>query len=485
MSEITVIFLFKGKESKYKVKKEELKNIISKYSSDIGTNKEELTFMCNGRKIQDGTLEQIAKKGNQIKITVYPQANQKEKEKDKKEKEERLKDIIQNQLNKKLPEKDEEKIKVVLEDMCAMGKIVKEQILEEKKKNPEKFISIQEATKKENQNSDLFCLGLLAKNLEEQGMYTAIERQKSDKEEDQMAANATLQFLFNGMATKKKFGLNFELGDKRNKELLTNKAEQEKFNEKLKNKLSKEYKIPKEKIIVTYPQKGSYEVQVIFESAKFNDMEFDVDKFKESCKGDNNLKELCELKKVHKSIIMEGCKLSPNMLDYRGNRESGWGEGETRGGHNYIPPKGWKGYGLSVFDKYDEGDNNWIECDNNPKEWAIAYHGVGRDSSNPEFIAGLIAKTHFKPGANQVYSEDNDMYHPGNKVGDGVYCSPLPEIMDGYAGDCTCDGKRYKVGLMIRVKPDKIRASKDMPEYWVLNGTTDEMRPYRILLKEI
>jgi len=77
------------------------------------------------------------------------------------------------------------------------------------------------------------------------------------------------------------------------------------------------------------------------------------------------------------------------------------------------------------------------------------------------------------------------MYHPGNKVGDGVYCSPHPDIMDEYAGICSCDGKNYKVGLMIRVKPDKIRAPKDKKDYWVLNGTKDEMRPYRILLKEI
>ena len=59
--------------------------------------------------------------------------------------------------------------------------------------------------------------------------------------------------------------------------------------------------------------------------------------------------------------------------------------------------------------------------------------------------------------------------------------------MDYYAGKCkcTCDGKKYKVGFMLRVKPDKIRASKDKEDYWVLNGTIDEMRPYRILLKEI
>jgi hypothetical protein len=45
---------------------------------------------------------------------------------------------------------------------------------------------------------------------------------------------------------------------------------------------------------------------------------------------------------------MEGCKLAPNMLDSRGNIESGWWENEKRGGFDYYPPKGWKGFGLKV-----------------------------------------------------------------------------------------------------------------------------------------
>ena len=109
------------------------------------------------------------------------------------------------------------------------------------------------------------------------------------------------------------------------------------------------------------------------------------------------------------------------MLDNRGNRESGWGEGEKRGEHDYNPPKGWKGYGLNVYDKYDGGKNDWLDYDNNPNEWAIAYHGVGRASSNPEKIAGLIAKTGFKVGANQIYENDDDLFHLGKKVGKGVY----------------------------------------------------------------
>ena len=36
----------------------------------------------------------------------------------------------------------------------------------------------------------------------------------------------------------------------------------------------------------------------------------------------------------------------------------------------------------------------------------------------------------------------------------------------------------------MRVKPDKIRISSDNPDYWVLEPTDDEMRPYRLLVKE-
>ena len=38
--------------------------------------------------------------------------------------------------------------------------------------------------------------------------------------------------------------------------------------------------------------------------------------------------------------------------------------------------------------------------------------------------------------------------------------------------------------FMMRVKPDKIRSSNVSPKEWILDGTTNEMRPYRILLKE-
>ena len=38
---------------------------------------------------------------------------------------------------------------------------------------------------------------------------------------------------------------------------------------------------------------------------------------------------------------------------------------------------------------------------------------------------------------------------------------------------------------MVRVKNDKIRECKDNPNIWIVNGTSEEIRPYRILYKEI
>ena len=46
-----------------------------------------------------------------------------------------------------------------------------------------------------------------------------------------------------------------------------------------------------------------------------------------------------------------------------------------KGGKDYIPALGWKGFGFNVFDKYD--NNLWIGKNNSNGEWAFAYHGIG------------------------------------------------------------------------------------------------------------
>ena len=171
--------------------------------------------------------------------------------------------------------------------MCILGSILKEEIIEEKQSNPEKYISIEEATKEENEDSGIFCLGILAQNLEDIGIMTAIEKNSSEDEDSQNTADTVLEFITSGMIEKKKYSLHFDFGDERNEELLNDKNEQEKFNNKLRKKLSLEYNIPEEKVIVTNPQKGSYQVQVIFQTDTFNDDDVNLSKLKKKYNDDD------------------------------------------------------------------------------------------------------------------------------------------------------------------------------------------------------
>ena len=104
--------------------------------------------------------------------------------------------------------------------MCVLGDILNEEIIEEKEKEPEKFITIQEATKEEKINEAEFCLGILAQNLEDIGITTAIEKDLKNDEESKRESNTILEFLMNGMIEKKKYNFHFELGGKRDEELL-------------------------------------------------------------------------------------------------------------------------------------------------------------------------------------------------------------------------------------------------------------------------
>ena len=52
------------------------------------------------------------------------------------------------------------------------------------------------------------------------GITTAIEKNPSDNKD---SANTVLEFITNGMIDKKKYDFHFDLGDKRNEELLIKK----------------------------------------------------------------------------------------------------------------------------------------------------------------------------------------------------------------------------------------------------------------------
>ena len=229
-------------------------------------------------------------------------------------------------------------------------------------------------------------------------------------------------------------------------------------------------------------------VQQIFQSDSFNSL--NTNEFEDKFKYESDYSILKSLKEIYTDIISGSFKLTRNMLDNRGNRFSGWSINEKRGNKPYYSPIGWIGFGLKVIEKYE--NDYWLGNNNSPDEWCVAYHGVGhrQASDSVKNIIGKIIQSTFKPGPKQTHRNCQDRYHPGQIVGDGIYCAPKIETTELYAGISEINGKNYKSVLMVRVKPSAIRNCYQCPDtkddnYWVVNGITDEIRPYRILFKEV
>ena len=205
----------------------------------------------------------------------------------------------------------------------------------------------------------------------------------------------------------------------------------------------------------------------IFKSEEFNDLS--PDEFYYKYKNHSQIEELMFLKKIHQELL-DKCKLRKSLLDAKGNKI-------------YDPPLGWIGFGLRVLSLYE--DNIWIGKNNNPNEWCVAYLGVGRYTNTDLELVYSNSNSCFGIGPAQIQGECPDRFHSGFKVGQEVYLSPNIKYAELCAGEVNLNNKIFKTVLMSRVKNSKIR-SCSCSKYgynYVVNAKTDEVRPYRILLK--
>ena len=187
-------------------------------------------------------------------------------------------------------------------------------------------------------------------------------------------------------------------------------------------------------------------------------------------------------------IITEFLNLEPELLNGFGNKFKGnWAKNEFRGGIRYNPPIGWIGFGLNVINKYDNGNNDWLACDGREGEWCVGYHGIGRNQNSNEVRNMILSilKNNLQPGKAQACKHEIDINHRPNKVGVGVYCSSSINVLEEYAGYIIIRNKKYKVGIMVRCRRDKIRIPIYHKNYWVLDGNFDQLRPYRLLIKRV
>ena len=190
---------------------------------------------------------------------------------------------------------------------------------------------------------------------------------------------------------------------------------------------------------------------------------------------------------------LNNCKISPYLLDSNGNIIN-WENIDKKqkiGGFDFYPPIGWIGLGLNVKEKYDNGNDDWLGCNNSKNEWAVAYHAI----SDGRYLKPIIAGG-FRTGIIQMHKEAeqtgedcpecDDIFPPGHKVGIGVYFYPnINLLQDYFLPFTTINDKEYMIVLMVRVNPEKIRFPETEKDYWILNGNDDEVRPYRILFKRV
>ncbi|MCQ2819546.1 MAG: protein kinase [archaeon] len=184
-------------------------------------------------------------------------------------------------------------------------------------------------------------------------------------------------------------------------------------------------------------------------------------------------------------FLLEDVGIEKEYFDFsRNNADGGWAKGtEKRGGFVYTPPHGWYGIGLNINKMFPGVDKSWIRHQGSDGEWAIAYHGLraGGKFSIQEKIKGII-KNGLKAGPNQSHKDDDDLLHPGQKTGTGIYhYHEINRLIQN--GHVSPEDHGYLFVFMCRVDPKKVRQPKDAPFLWVLNE--GETRPYRLLFRRV
>ena len=143
--------------------------------------------------------------------------------------------------------------------------------------------------------------------------------------------------------------------------------------------------------------------------------------------------------------------------------------------------------------KYDNGNNIWLDYKGFDGEFAVAYFGLsniyGNSKNLNHFLNEINSQEVLKMGYEQIYKNDiniqDESKNEYKKCGSGVYLYQDPKIAENTASIIDICGVRYKVLLMCRVNPKKIRQPKGFQNCWILNPTPSEIRPYRILIKKI
>ena len=130
--------------------------------------------------------------------------------------------------------------------------------------------------------------------------------------------------------------------------------------------------------------------------------------------------------------------------------------------------------------RYDNGNDDWLAMNGNPREWAVAFHGSKSIEGNQK-----IAETReIRPGNRNLYDTHKDVNplsdNYGNACGKGSYFSDDIEIpahlFATKVNDRTCV-------FQARLCPKKIRIPEGNQMYRIVNEAK-YARPYGICIQK-
>ena len=465
--------------------KEKMKDVCNRYAKEVNINIKRLLFFSDGQRLKKKMSVNEFNKSNpeqELFVVIMDEDVDSESEEEKeKAKSEKLKEEIIDSIKNTNKEITYEKTQELI---VQYGFDCQKRIKREKEEHPENFIEIEEAIKKKDKDEKLYALGQLGKSLENMGIEVAINKTEGKNKDDSLIVN---QIISSGILQEKKYEIHLEENDINKKNAIINNenGEQEKFIDEFKGFLSQQISIPKKDIIITNIREGSITLDTAFKKKHNINIRESMIK----------LSQQKNIKSIHEKNILESIILSPDMFDKRGDRApSEWlDETQIRGGlPYYTPTHDWTGYGLKVWDQYDNKNNDWIEMNGNPNEWAVAFHGTSLSAVKPICEKGGKFFSSSKEGAKgQVYQHSININIKSKKLypkcGEGTYVSPHLEYASGYATNASKNTKTSPVVIMCRVNPNFIRIPEgqgNKENIWITDGTRNTIRPYRILINK-
>ena len=377
-----------------------------------------------------------------------------------------------------------------------LTKILKKSIIIEKVKDPDNIIDIEKEINNPNNllkplnsvENGPFILSLCGKCMKNEGTEVLISKNKDKQFEniEQASINSLISF-----GDQKKYELFLDYGKEENNDIINNVLKKEKKLMFFKKEIAKALNIDKKEILVDIESYEDIEENKMILKLTFSLLNQSKD-FTEEI--NNFIEKYNVLKRFNIKPVLEALKFSPHLLDPLGDKSENWCTNNIRGGETYIPPsKDWFGIGIKVKDKYE--NNDWLDCQNKKGEYAIAYLGINNLLNKQELIiedtdkysrdiSNMISQKIFQFETN-INTKGFCCEKCGPKCGNGVCLFQNPQYAENGAGIVDIQGYRIKIILMCRVNPVKIRQPKSFPECWILNPTSDEIRPYRILIKKV